>query len=127
MACIQTQCRGSGSCAKESDGVIEHAVCLDTSVPIKWLTREIPAEDSQLARELVRKSAASGRIIAPAFAWAEVGSMLRKKTRQAILTARQASESWELFQSTQIEFIDDFNVRDRAWLISVELGLPTFV
>jgi predicted nucleic acid-binding protein len=107
------------------DGVIELAVCLDTSVLIKWLIRETPEEDSRIARELVRRALTNGRLIAPSFSWAEVGSTLRKKTRQSLVTEEEASEAWELFLSTPIEFVNDLQVRDRAWLISVALRLPT--
>ena len=55
-------------------------ICLDTSVLIKVLVEE---EDSQKATSLMQKVIQDRQfIVLPSFAWAEVGSILRKKLRK---------------------------------------------
>jgi predicted nucleic acid-binding protein len=108
-----------------SDDVIEEVVCLDTSVLIKSLTDEEPVEDSRAAQQIVRRCITSGRVVAPAFAWAEIGSVLRKKTRQSMLTLEQATVAWTQFGRLPIEYMNDAEVRDPSWNISAVLGLPT--
>lgn len=63
-------------------------ICLDTSVLVKTLVEE---EDTDKALALMKKVALSGQLIVlPAFAWVEVGSVLRKMRRRNELTVQEA-------------------------------------
>jgi len=65
-------------------------ICLDTSILVKILVEE---EDTDKALALLEKVALSGQlVILPAFAWAEVGSVLRKMRRRNELTAQEADD-----------------------------------
>lgn len=70
----------------------EVIACLDTGVWIKFLVVEEPAELSEAAAELVLRALTTARLVVPAFAWAEVGSVLRKKVRQRLLAPEEAAE-----------------------------------
>jgi predicted nucleic acid-binding protein len=99
------------------------AYCLDTSVLVKVL---VPEEGSDEATALIRQAIASGcRLVAPAFAWAEVGTTLRKKVRAQLLTQPEANTAWVRFTSLAIEYIDDPRVPERAWQICSKFDLPT--
>ena len=71
-------------------------LCLDTFVVVKLLIDE---DQSDAASRLIWELC---RLIAPAFLWAEVGSVLRKKVRQG-LPESLANEAWEQFRSVPIE------------------------
>lgn len=59
----------------------DRTLCLDTSILIKYLT---PDEQEEAATTLVLGALQDGsRLVAPAWAWAEVGSVLR--TADAVL------------------------------------------
>ena len=103
----------------------EAVLCLDTGVWIKFLVAEEPLEQSAAATRLVLRALSTGRLIAPAFAWAEVGSVLRKKIRQGLLTTEQAEELWTRFRQFQVEFVDGPALRSRAWELAAQYGLPT--
>lgn len=103
----------------------EQLFCLDTSVVLKALTNEEPYQLSAAASRLLRYAASSGRLIAPSFAWAEMGSVLRKKLRQGLMTDLDVSVAWELFCALPIEHIQTNELRDRAWEIARRYALPT--
>lgn len=101
----------------------DHAVCLDTSVLVKLVYAEA---GSDAAKKLVRD--AIGRessIVAPAFAWAEVGSVLRKHVRARRLSSAEANGLWTHFLEIPIDFIDGDDLRMRAWRIAVDHDLAT--
>lgn len=99
-------------------------LCLDTGVWIQFLVIEEPARNAA-ARRLVTRALATGRLIVPAFAWAEVGSVLRKKVRQGTLTFDEVAAQWSRFGALPIEFADGAALRNRAWEIAQQYGLPT--
>ncbi len=101
----------------------EELLCLDTSVLVKFLTPEEPVRESEMAAQLVLRGLTSGRLVAPAFAWAEVGSVLRKKVRQRLLDQEQAEPLWRRFCQLPIEFIEEPRLRRRSWEIANEFGL----
>ena len=105
--------------------VVEAIICLDTAVWIKFLVTEEPAELTNLASELVRQVLTTARIVAPAFAWAEIGSVLRKKVRHLALTPGDAEALWTSFGALPIEYIEGGALRARAWQIAERYGLPT--
>ncbi|MGB3755438.1 MAG: type II toxin-antitoxin system VapC family toxin [Rivularia sp. (in: cyanobacteria)] len=68
---------------------------MDTSV---WIPYLVPEVYQPQARTLVEEALNQNlRIVAPAFAWAEVGSVLRKKTRMQVITAEEAQGFFEDF------------------------------
>lgn len=101
----------------------ERVVCLDTSVLVKYLT---PEEGEEAATDLVL-GALQGEVslIAPALAWAEVGSVLRKKLRAGLLETAEAQGLWAAFLKLPIEFVDMPALRTRAWEIAGQHGLAT--
>jgi predicted nucleic acid-binding protein len=105
--------------------VNEDLICLDTTIWIKSLTREEPRDEGAAARRLVLRTVASAQVIAPAWAWAEVATVLRKKVRMRLLRAEQAEEFWLEFSPFPIDFIDSPELRTRAWEIAAQFDLPT--
>lgn len=99
-------------------------LCLDTGVWIKLLVIEELAL-YLAARRLLARALATGRLILPAFAWAEVGSVLRKKIRQGAVTPDEAAAQWSRFGDLPIEFTDSAALRSRAWEIARQYALPT--
>jgi predicted nucleic acid-binding protein len=105
--------------------VSEAIICLDTGVWIKFLVAEEPLALSDAANQIVLRSLANDRLVAPNFAWAEVGSVLRKKVRQRLLTPQQASDLWMTFGRLPIEYVDTAEGRRRAWELAERYELPT--
>jgi predicted nucleic acid-binding protein len=105
--------------------VTETVVCIDTDVFVKFLVPEEPPDLQEAATKIVFRAITSGRMVAPAFSWTEVGSVLRRKVRQQQMTASRADDQWSMYCRLQIEFIDSLAVHDRAWEIANQFGLPT--
>ena len=103
----------------------EAIVCLDSGVWIKFLVVEEPANLSDAASRLVRHALGGARIVAPAFAWAEIGSVLRKKVRQSCLQPEQAEDLWSKFLRLPIDYPEGAEIRRRAWEIAQAHSLPT--
>lgn len=99
------------------------ALCLDTSVLIQYL---VPEEFQPQAEALVLDALeASIRLVAPAFAWAEIGSVLRKKIRSGLLSPEEALGCFDDFCQLPIDYIDTSRIRARAWEIAEHYQLPT--
>ena len=98
--------------------------CLDTNVILKVLVREAPVELYRAAVALMVRALTTGRLIAPAFAWAEVGSTLRKHVRRGIIVQREAEIQWARFSRLPIEFVDFPTLRTRAWELAEHYRLP---
>lgn len=105
--------------------VTEEVLCLDTSILIKFLLIEEPRHQSETARDLVLRGITGGRLVAPGCAWGEVGSVLRKKMRQGLLTQDDAQALWASFCQLPIEYVEMPAVRARAWEIADHYGLLT--
>lgn len=103
---------------------MNNCICLDSSVLVKVL---VPEEDSDRATALLQKIIESRQVIVlPAFAWAEIGTVLRKKRRKGELTTTEADELWQEFrQFPGIEYLTDDSVMDHAWKISRYFDFPT--
>ncbi len=71
----------SGSCVK-GDGTLNEVLCLDSTIYLKWLA---PVSEVDAGKAIALVEGATGDLAAPAFAWAEVGSALRKKVRMGLL------------------------------------------
>jgi predicted nucleic acid-binding protein len=98
-------------------------ICLDSSVLIPYLT---PEDHSDKAEVLVLDAiSASLRMVAPCCAWAEVGSVLRKKVRRGLLTLDESLACFEDFQQLPLEFIDRADLRAKAWAIASQHDLST--
>jgi predicted nucleic acid-binding protein len=98
-------------------------LCLDSSVLIPYLT---PEDNSDKAEILILDAISTSlRLVAPCFAWAEVGSVLRKKVRRGLLTTDESLACFEDFQQLPLEFIDHSDLRDKAWAIAAQHDLTT--
>ncbi len=70
-------------------------ICIDSSVLIKLLVNE---EDSDKAASLMEMAVNNGMTVAlPGFAWAEVGTVLKKKVAKRLIIPEQAEIAWESF------------------------------
>jgi predicted nucleic acid-binding protein len=101
---------------------VTDVVCLDAGVWIKALAAE---ELSAEAAHVLADSIVNGSLVAPAFCWAEVGSVLRKKVRARDLSAEEAAEAWRDFRAMPVTFIDTVQLRSRAWDLAERYGQPT--
>lgn len=101
----------------------ERLVCFDTNIYIKYLT---PDEQEEAATRLVL-TALQGKalIVAPSWARAEVGSVLRKKVRARLLRQDEADVLWTAFLNLPIDFVDLPALWTRAWEIAARYELPT--
>jgi predicted nucleic acid-binding protein len=101
---------------------VPDVVCLDAGVWIKALVAE---EGSEVAVRLVKEATARTRIVAPAFCWTEVGSVLRKKVRTGELSLAESSEAWGDFQDMLIQYLDTPAMHERAWVLADQFQQPT--
>lgn len=97
-------------------------VCLDAGVWVKALAAE---ELSAEAAHVLADSIDNGGLVAPAFCWAEVASVLRKKVRNQDLSAEEAAEAWMDFGAMPVTFVDTPELRGRAWELAERYGQPT--
>lgn len=98
-------------------------MCIDTSV---WIPYLVPEQYQAQAKILMDEALSQNiRIVAPTFAWAEVGSVLRKKTRAGSIIIQEAQEIFEDFCELPIDYIETEAIRVRAWQIAADYGLPT--
>lgn len=99
-------------------------VCLDSSVIIKILTWEEKSQNAvKLFNEIIEHEST---ILLPDFAWAEIGSVLRKKVRYGALNEEEAKTLWESFiVLDNIKFISFKKIGNMAWEISEMEDLPT--
>ncbi|MEA5553945.1 type II toxin-antitoxin system VapC family toxin [Anabaena cylindrica UHCC 0172] len=97
--------------------------CIDTSVWIPYLLPEILQTQ---ARQLIIPLLTSNmRLVAPAFAWAEVGSILRKKARLGTITAAQAEAFYDDFCQMPVEYLDSDAIRTKTYAIAEKFSLTT--
>jgi predicted nucleic acid-binding protein len=101
---------------------VTDVVCLDAGVWLKALAAE---ELSAEAAHVLADSIGIGRLVAPAFCWAEVGSVLRTKVRARDLSAEEAAGAWADFRAMPVTFIDTLQLRSRAWELAERYGQPT--
>ncbi len=94
-------------------------VCVDSSIVVKIVT---PENGSSAASVLAQDATA---LYAPPFAWAEVGSTLRKKVRLGFLDDRTAEQAWEAFGALGVIFVHSEAIKRRAWDIARDFALPT--
>lgn len=86
----------------------------------------VPEEGSEAAALLFKHAIGTGsRLIAPSFAWAEVGTVLRKKVKSGLLTEAESGDIWDLFMHIDIEYVDGMDMRQSAWELASLCGLPT--
>jgi predicted nucleic acid-binding protein len=69
---------------------VTEVLCIDTSVMIKYLCpdKQTPEAIALITNALTQQT----RLVAPCFAWAEIGSVLRKKVRVKLLTSTEAQQ-----------------------------------
>lgn len=98
-------------------------VTFDSSVLVKLFIRE---QDSETATRLVTERVeANDTIVAPSWAWAEVGSTLARLLRGPAVSERDAGARWRDFLELPIVYLDDAMIRDRSWEIARGFDLPT--
>ena len=96
-------------------------VTLDSSVLVKLFIREDGSDAA--ARLVADRVEANDPIVAPSWAWAEVGSTLAR--RLCALAERDADALWHGFLDLPIVYVDDHAIRDRAWEIARAFDMPT--
>ncbi|MEW6697300.1 MAG: type II toxin-antitoxin system VapC family toxin [Bacillota bacterium] len=99
-------------------------ICLDSSVLIKLLVLE---EDSEKADALMQNILEKRQsVVLPSLAWAEVGSILRKKINKKMITQEQAEIAWEAFNNIGIlNYLNDPVIMKSAWQIALKEKIPT--
>lgn len=97
--------------------------CIDTNVWIAYLVPE--ALQTQARNLIVPLLTSSTRLVAPAFGWVEVGSVLRKKVRLGYITAEQADGIYQDFCQMPIEYLDNDAIRVKTWAIAQQFSLAT--
>jgi predicted nucleic acid-binding protein len=106
---------------------VPDVVCLDADVWIKFLVRdEEPEELNDRAADVVARAQRSGcHVVAPTLAWAEIGTVLRKKVRRMLLSAEDAALVWSRFGALSIDFVNTTELRARSWELADEHDLLT--
>jgi predicted nucleic acid-binding protein len=99
-------------------------VCVDASIAVKVVVTE---PDSDKADALFDEWANNGtRLIAPAFFDVETDSILRQKVMlRREMQPEQAEMAWAKLQNMPIQQLSVVGQRQRAWEISIDLGLAT--
>lgn len=98
-------------------------VVFDSSVLVKLFILE---EGSDAAATIFAGHVeANDTVVAPSWAWAEVGSILTRRLRQPAVAKRDASEAWHRLLDLPIDYVDDRAVRERAWELARAFDLPT--
>nr|WP_199331997.1 type II toxin-antitoxin system VapC family toxin [Anabaena lutea] len=98
-------------------------MCIDTSV---WIPYLVPEVYQIQARTLVTEALSLNiRLVTPAFAWVEVGFVLRKKTRIGVITKEEAQDFFEDFCELPIDYIEDEVIRVKSWEIAEKYSLST--
>jgi predicted nucleic acid-binding protein len=101
---------------------VAEVLCLDAGVWVKALTPE-PLSPQALA--LVERALQGSALVAPAFCWTEVGSVLRKKVRRGDLDEAAAAAAWEDFAAMPIDFVEPAALHERAWRLAIDFQHPT--
>jgi predicted nucleic acid-binding protein len=97
--------------------------CIDTSV---WIPYLVPETLQPQARNLILPLLTSNeRLVAPAFAWAEVGSVFRKKVRLGAITVAQASGFYDDFCQMPGGYLDNNAICGKTWAIVQQFSLAT--
>jgi predicted nucleic acid-binding protein len=65
------------------------------------------------------------RLVTPAFAWTEVGSVLRKKVRLGAITVAQAEGFYDDFCQMPVDYLDNNAIRAKTWAIAQQFSLAT--
>lgn len=99
-------------------------ICLDSSVLIKLLVNEEGSDKAAVLMDSVINQRMT--VILPDFAWAEVGTVLRKKVTRNLISMEQAENAWEAFNTLGVlSFISDVAIMKSAWRIAEKEKLPT--
>jgi predicted nucleic acid-binding protein len=102
---------------------VTRVLCLDTSV---WIPYLVPEISQPQARILVEEALSLNlRLVAPAFVWAEVGSVLRKKIQMQVVTTEEAQGFFEDFCELPIDYIEAEAIRAKTWEIAEQYELLT--
>jgi predicted nucleic acid-binding protein len=99
-------------------------ICLDSNILIKILTWEDDSEKAiSLFNDIIENSQT---ILVPNFAWAEVGTVLRKKVKFNGISLKDADDLWQSFLDLgMIQYVENTKLMDVAWNISKQENFPT--
>jgi len=90
---------------------------------VKLLVAE---EGSEVAHELAERLYSADRpIIAPAWTWAEVGSVLLKKARSGDIGEAELAQAWDTYRAYPVLYLDSAELRETAWALAAQFALPT--
>ncbi len=98
-------------------------VCLDAGLVIKLVSPE--PDSPQVEAAFQEWKAENVDLIAPAFAAAEVDSVLRQKVVRGELTQELADAAFHLASRLPIRLDMAMDCRERAWEIARRFGFPT--
>lgn len=62
--------------------------------------------------------------MAPAFAWAELGTILRRKVKAGLLSESEAGTIWGRFLSLPIHYLGDQSLMQTSREIAIRFNLP---
>ena len=86
----------------------------------------VEEDGSEQAHALAERLYSEGRpVIAPAWTWAEVGSVLRKKARGGYLGGLELGHAWDTFRAYPVLYLDSPELRETAWTLAERFALPT--
>ncbi|MCL4486829.1 MAG: type II toxin-antitoxin system VapC family toxin [Chloroflexi bacterium] len=98
-------------------------VCVDAGLIVKFVS---PESDSELVEAQLQQWKTEGvDLIAPAYAAAEIDSVLRNKVVRKELAPDVAEAAFHLALRLPIAFESTTEDRERAWELAKDLGLPT--
>lgn len=98
-------------------------VCVDAGFIVKFVS---PEPDSELVEARFHQWKTEGvELIAPAFATAEIDSVLRNKVVRKELVSDVADAAFHLALRLPIAFESTTESRERAWQLAKDLELPT--
>lgn len=107
----------------ENEAVDLGRVCLDASIIVKLLTRELDSPATALLfSQLVQKDS---KIFEPAFLKIEVYSTLRKKSYLGELSCRKIGVALKFFEELSLDYIaEDKKLLDNSLELAERLSIP---
>ncbi len=93
--------------------------CIGTSIWIPYLLPEtLLPQARNVIIPLLTLLTSDMHLVAPAFAWSEVGSVLPKKVRLGAITAPQAEGFYDDFCQIPIDYLDSDDIRTKTYVIA---------
>ncbi|MBI5651375.1 MAG: type II toxin-antitoxin system VapC family toxin [Chloroflexi bacterium] len=102
---------------------VNRVVCVDAGLVIKFISPE--SDSAQVEALFARWKQDNVAMIAPAFAPAEMDSVLRQKVVRKELTSEVADAAFQLVCQLPITIDAETDCRTRAWELAKQFELPT--